>query len=77
MMPNCRETTQAVTDAREGKLSGWARVRYVIHLGMCHHCRRFVRQLDTTTAELGTLREDEVPAPTKSALLEQFRKRPR
>lgn len=77
MIPTCRETTEAVTDAREGKLSGWARVRYFVHLGMCHHCRRFVRQVDETSRELGTLGDTEVPQATKSALLEQFRKRPR
>ncbi len=77
MMPTCRETTEKVTDAREGKLSMWARVRYFVHLGMCHHCRRFVRQLDETTHELGSLRESdaEVPAATKAELLEKFRKR--
>ena len=77
MIPNCRETTELVTDAREGTLSGWARVRYYVHLGMCHHCRRFVRQLDETARGLDSLREDDVPSETKSALLERFRKRPR
>jgi len=74
MIISCRTATAMVTDAQEGKLSMWGRVRYRLHMGICKHCTRYRQQLETTRDELSTLStEDPVSPDTKASLLEQFR----
>jgi anti-sigma factor ChrR (cupin superfamily) len=65
-MLTCREMTELVTDYAEGHLSFVDRVRFHVHLGICRHCRRYVRQMKASVAALGM-----VPAPELSPQLEQ------
>lgn len=44
-MLNCREITDRASDYLDGDLSRGQRMGVHMHLLMCRHCRRLVRQL--------------------------------
>lgn len=51
-MLTCRELTEQASDYLDGSAPFWGRTMFRIHLGMCRHCKEFVRQLELTTAVL-------------------------
>jgi anti-sigma factor RsiW len=72
-MLTCQELTELVTDYLEGKLSLGQRLRFEMHIGMCSHCRAYLRQMKQTVGHLGSLREDEIPEEVSQRLLARFR----
>jgi len=71
-MLSCREVTQLVTDYAEGRLSLADRLRFQLHLGMCRHCRRYVRQMKATVEAVGRLPPPELPPDTRAELMRRF-----
>ncbi|MFO0601127.1 MAG: zf-HC2 domain-containing protein [Myxococcaceae bacterium] len=73
-MLSCREITELATAYAEGKLPWADRLRFLMHLSMCKHCRLYVKQLKLTVKAVGSLpRPVEPPAPeVRAALLRQF-----
>ncbi len=72
-MLTCQELTELVTDYLEGRLSLWDRMRFGMHVGMCRHCRAFLRDRRLTIETLGRMPEDPIPPDVRDALLERFR----
>ncbi len=72
-MLTCRELTELVTDYLEGRLSFLDRLRFQMHLGMCRHCRAYLRQLKQTIRALGELPQEPIPPELRRVLLERFR----
>ena len=77
-MLTCRELTELVTDYLERKLPIGQRLRFEMHVGMCSHCRAYLRQMKQTVRTLDKLPEDSVPPEALDQLLQRFRnwKRP-
>jgi predicted anti-sigma-YlaC factor YlaD len=73
MMLTCRELTEIVTDYIEGRMSLWDRVRFQLHLGMCTHCRAFVRQMRLARSANAAVPSPELTPELKEALLARFR----
>jgi anti-sigma factor RsiW len=71
-MLTCKEITELVTDHAEGNLSFMDRIRFHMHIGMCRHCRRYVRQVKATAAALGRLPPPELPPELEDELLRRF-----
>ncbi len=71
-MLSCREVTELVTDFVEGRLSWWDRLRFQLHLGMCRHCREYLRQMKTTQRLLGSLPPQPPPPEIEAELLRRF-----
>jgi anti-sigma factor ChrR (cupin superfamily) len=71
-MLTCKEITDLVTEYAEGNLSLMDRIRFQLHIGMCRHCRRYVRQVKATAAALGLLPPPEVPPDLELELLQRF-----
>jgi len=69
---NCKEITQLVTDYVEGALSLRDRLRFQLHIGMCRHCRAYLRQMKLTAKTLGYLPEPELPPDVEGELLARF-----
>ena len=69
----CREVTELVTDYVEGRMSWWNRVRFQLHVGMCRHCREYLRQMRTTRKLVGSLPGLPVPPDVEAELLRRFR----
>ncbi len=72
-MLTCRELTELVTEYLEGKLSIGQRLRFEMHIGLCRHCRAYLRQMKQTVQTLGKLPEESVPPEAINQLLQRFR----
>ena len=72
-MLSCRQMTELVTAYAEGKLSFGDRMRFQMHLGMCRHCRRYVRQVKATVRALPDVPVEPPAPPVRDELLARFR----
>lgn len=72
-MLTCRQLTELVTDHLEGRLSLAQTVRFHMHLGMCRHCRAYLRQMKMTVRALGRAPEVSFPPEVRESLLKRFR----
>ena len=72
MMLSCRELAELITDYLEGALSLPDRVRFQLHLGLCRHCRAYLRQLKETAAALHQLPAAPLPPELEAELLHRF-----
>jgi predicted anti-sigma-YlaC factor YlaD len=72
-MLTCRDITELVTDYVEGRMALWTRVRFRMHLGMCKHCRAYLRQVRTTVAVTGAMPTEPMPPEVRDELMARFR----
>ncbi len=72
-MLTCKQMTELVTDYVEGHLGLRDRIAFRMHLGMCSHCRRYVRQMKETVTTLGELVPEPIPADVQAELMACFR----
>lgn len=74
-MQTCAEISALVTTFLDGKLGFYDRMRFRFHVGMCRHCRAYLKQMRTTIATLGQLPADPEPMPpeVRDELLRRFR----
>lgn len=72
-MLNCHDLTELVTDYLEGRLPLMKRLELQLHLGMCRHCRAYLRQMRVTVQTLGRLPDTPMPEPIRDELLARFR----
>ena len=56
-MLKCREVTEQASALIDGELSWMPRLQMRLHLAMCKHCSRFVRQLRLLSDALGQRRQ--------------------
>ena len=71
-MLTCRELTELVTAYVERRLSLWDRLQFQLHLGMCRHCREYVRQMELTRRTVGALPAEPPPPEVEAELLRRF-----
>ena len=69
----CRELVELVTSYLEDDLSENDRARFDRHLDLCPGCATYVEQFRETIRLSGGLREDDLEAEAREALLAQFR----
>jgi len=72
-MLTCNQITELVTDYVEGRLSLGDRVRFRMHVGMCKHCKEYLRQMRLTVKTVGQLPDEPMPSDVKDELLRRFR----
>lgn len=72
-MLSCKEITELITDYLEGRLSFWQRMRFQMHVGMCRHCRAYLKQMRTAIGALGKLPEEPVPDSVRDELMKRFK----
>jgi anti-sigma factor RsiW len=60
-MLSCREVTERASDYLDRALPLRQRLAVRLHLFMCQHCRRYLRQLRAVVIALGRMPELEVP----------------
>lgn len=72
-MLTCKELTELVTNYLEGHLSIYDRVRFELHVGLCPHCRTYLRQMKTTVNAIGSIGAEAPPPAMSPELLERFR----
>ncbi|MGE0397041.1 MAG: anti-sigma factor [Kofleriaceae bacterium] len=71
-MLSCQQLTEIVTDYLEGRMSLGDRLRFQMHLGMCKHCRAYLRQMKLTIEAVGKLPAEPIPDEVRDALLARF-----
>jgi len=72
-MLKCRELTELGSEIIDRRLGFATRLAVLAHLGLCPHCRRYLKQLRLTSETLRRLPPDKEPeAP---AILEAIRRR--
>lgn len=76
-MMSCRQVTELASLYVDRNLPIAKRMAIRMHVAMCAHCRRFVRQLRATLELLRTLGEPSEPAVVSDAVLAAFRARRR
>lgn len=72
-MLTCQQITELVTDHLEGTLSLRGRAQFYLHVGMCRHCRAYLRQMKATVETLGELPGEPMSDSMRSELLACFR----
>lgn len=72
-MMTCQQLTELITDYLEGRLSFWRRLEFHLHVGMCKHCRAYLRQMQETIRALGQLPPEPIPADVKAELMARLR----
>jgi predicted anti-sigma-YlaC factor YlaD len=71
----CRDAIGHMTEAEEGALSGWAKVRYRVHTKICPHCRACLRQVAEARAIAREIPPDPVPPSVEEEAMRAFRAR--
>ncbi len=61
-MFSCKDITEHASDYVDGRMSWRDRVKYRLHLFICHNCRNYVAQFRATIAALITRRRAPDPA---------------
>jgi anti-sigma factor RsiW len=61
---NCREVTARASRLLDGDLGLVERLQMRMHLAMCEHCRRFVRQLRTLVDALAVRHQSLAVSPS-------------
>ena len=69
----CQQVVELVTDYLEGALGRRDRRRFEKHLRACDGCERYLDQMRTTLALLGTVPVDSLSPHAQATLLEAFR----
>ena len=72
-MLTCQQLTDVITDYTEGRMSWRGRLQVQLHLGMCRHCRAYLRQLRGTVQTLGALPPEPMPDEMKAELMRRLR----
>lgn len=72
-MLTCKELIELITDHLEGRQSFVEWMRFELHLGMCRHCRAYLRQMKDTIETLGRLPEEAIPPEVSNQILDRFR----
>jgi predicted anti-sigma-YlaC factor YlaD len=69
----CQDLTRLVGDYVEGRMTGWDRLRFQFHLGLCDACRGYLRQMEQAHASIGRMPAEEPPEHVRDELLKRFR----
>ncbi|CAN5813691.1 zf-HC2 domain-containing protein [soil metagenome] len=70
---SCRELVELVTEYLEDVLDTETRRRFEAHIAACKECTGYLAQMRQTLQVLGGIREGDIAAEVKEALLEAFR----
>jgi predicted anti-sigma-YlaC factor YlaD len=74
-MLSCKEMSEVITEYLEGRMSMADRMRFRMHIGMCKHCRAYLKQMKATVEALGQLPSDaeaEMPDDVRDELRKRF-----
>ncbi len=72
-MMKCREVAERVTDYLEGGLAGGDRFRFRLHIAMCRHCRRYLRQMKALVGALALLPDETIAEDAYERIVRHFR----
>lgn len=68
-MMSCAQITEQVTAYLDRSMPLRQRMAFQMHMWMCTHCRRYLRQVRTTVALTGRLPTDPIPEDVREDLV--------
>ena len=71
-MLTCQQMTELITDYLERRLPLRKRILFRMHIGMCRHCRAYLRQMKLTIQSLGKPAAPPMPEDVKAELLRRL-----
>lgn len=71
-MLSCKQITELITAYLDGQLGFGDRMRFHMHVGMCKHCRAYLRQMKATVAAVGQLPEQPMPQDVRDEMRKRF-----
>jgi anti-sigma factor RsiW len=71
-MMSCRQLSELITDYLDDRLGLADQVRFQVHLGICVHCRAYLRQLKATAGALREVQAEPPPPEVEAELLRRF-----
>ena len=71
-MLSCKQITELITDYLEGRMGFGERMRFQVHVGMCKHCRAYLRQMKATVAAVGQLPDEPMPDDVRDEMRKRF-----
>ncbi|MEO8841449.1 MAG: zf-HC2 domain-containing protein [Kofleriaceae bacterium] len=71
-MLSCKQITELLTDYLEGRMGLGDRMRFHMHVGMCKHCRAYLRQMKATVAAVGQLPDQPMPDDVRDEMRKRF-----
>lgn len=74
-MLSCRQLTEHASDYLDRELGLWQRLQVRFHLAFCHHCRRYVAQIERTVATMRHLPKEPPSPEIAAAVLGALRKK--
>jgi len=72
-MLTCAEITELVTAYLEKQMPWRRRMAFRMHIGMCRHCRAYLRQMRTTVQTLGHMPAEPIPTDVLDELARRLR----
>jgi NMD protein affecting ribosome stability and mRNA decay len=69
-MLSCAEVTGLVTSFLDKRMPIRQRMSFRMHIAMCPHCRRYLRQMKATVKVSGRLPVETIPPEVRDALAE-------
>ena len=73
-MLSCKDITENANQYLDRELPFFTRLKVKIHLRMCQHCDRYVKQLQTTIRALGKMnRQEPVDDATVDSVLKHIK----
>jgi anti-sigma factor RsiW len=72
-MLSCQEVTELITRYLERRMPPGERLRFLVHISMCPHCRRYLRQMRATVRALGQLSTEPPPQEVREAMRQHLR----
>lgn len=61
LMPSCKDITEDASDYLDRHMPLQKRLRFMLHIFICVHCRRYLQQLKLTIATIKNAPEAAVP----------------
>lgn len=72
-MLSCQQITELVTEYLEGKMDAERRLEFDKHMGLCRHCRVYLKQMQSTVDMMGKLPDEPVPDGVMAELQQTFK----
>ncbi|QBQ54326.1 zf-HC2 domain-containing protein [Nitrosococcus wardiae] len=72
-MLSCREVTEQASDYLESTLPWQQRLGIRLHLFLCRHCRRYLRQLRAVTIAFRQMPRPEIPEEVMDKQIDRLR----
>lgn len=73
-MLSCKEVAEKASEYLDRDLGRWERLKVGLHVAMCKHCSRYLRQLELTSKLVRSLPADPPSRLVEDRVIDSFRR---